>query len=59
MCLTSVYVNKAGEWLLGGLEYIYPSQGEQSIAPIKIMPLLEKYDPPERATQRLSNKTEW
>lgn len=54
-----MFVNKAGEWLLGGLEYIYPSQGEQSVAPIKIMPSLEVYTPPEKATQRLSMKTEW
>ncbi|KAF6039656.1 SCYL1 [Bugula neritina] len=59
VCLSSVFVNKAGEWLLGGLEYIYPSQGEQSVAPIKIMPSLEVYTPPEKATQRLSMKTEW
>ena len=59
VCLSSVFVNKAGEWLLGGLEYVYSYQGDQSVAPIKIMPLLEKYDPPERVTQKLSAKSEW
>lgn len=60
VCLSSVYVSQAGEWLLGGLDYIYPSSGEQSGAPpIKILPLLEKYDPPERVNHRLSAKTDW
>ncbi|XP_067939305.1 N-terminal kinase-like protein [Watersipora subatra] len=59
MCLTSVFVNKAGEWLLGGLEYMYPTRGEHNTPPIKILPLLEKYDPPERVTQKLSAKTDW
>lgn len=38
----------AGEWKLGGVEYVSSAQ-ENSNLPIKIVPLLEIYDPPEKS----------
>ncbi|XP_063831446.1 N-terminal kinase-like protein isoform X2 [Ostrinia nubilalis] len=49
VCLYSVFVTLAGEWKLGGFEYL-TSQGQEGSNPIplKIMPSLEIYDPPEK-----------
>lgn len=47
--MSSIFVDQAGEWKLAGVDYMYPSQGPESIPPIKILPLLERYDPPEKA----------
>lgn len=58
VCLSSVFVNTAGEWKLGGVEYV-TGNGEGSNLPIKILPALERYDPPEKADrskQRLVTK---
>ncbi|XP_046688282.1 N-terminal kinase-like protein [Homalodisca vitripennis] len=41
----SVFVNNAGEWKLGGFEYLSPELD----LPVKILPGLEKYDPPEKS----------
>uniref|UniRef100_A0A2M4BCN2 N-terminal kinase-like protein n=1 Tax=Anopheles marajoara TaxID=58244 RepID=A0A2M4BCN2_9DIPT len=43
----SVFVNTAGEWKLGGLEYV-SSADLPAAPPVKIPPSLEIYDPPER-----------
>ena len=48
VCIGSVYVDKAGEWKIGGLDYMYPATGPDCIPPVKILPALEKYDPPEK-----------
>ncbi|KAK2145585.1 hypothetical protein LSH36_670g00043 [Paralvinella palmiformis] len=48
VCMASVFVDKAGEWKLGGVDYMYPASGADSLPPIKILPALEKYDPPEK-----------
>ncbi|GLH15166.1 N-terminal kinase-like protein [Gryllus bimaculatus] len=48
VCLSSVFVNGAGEWKLGGVEYV-AGASEGTGLPIKILPSLEKYDPPEKA----------
>ena len=48
VCMASVFVDKAGEWKLGGVDYMYPASGSDSVAPVKILPALEKYDPPEK-----------
>ena len=48
VCIGSVYVDKAGEWKIGGLDYMYPATGPDCIPPVKILPTLEKYDPPEK-----------
>ena len=47
--VTSVFVDRAGEWKLGGVDFMYPASGPESIPPIKMFPLLEKYEPPERS----------
>ncbi|KAL0819748.1 hypothetical protein ABMA28_007796 [Loxostege sticticalis] len=49
VCLYSVFVTLAGEWKLGGFEFL-TSQGQEGSNPIplKIMPALEIYDPPEK-----------
>lgn len=41
----SVFVNNAGEWKLGGFEYL----SSDLDLPVKIIPGLEKYDPPEKS----------
>ncbi|CAK1552241.1 unnamed protein product [Leptosia nina] len=49
VCLYSVFVTAAEEWKLGGFEFI-TSHGQEgsSVIPIKILPALEIYDPPEK-----------
>jgi len=47
--VTSVFVDRAGEWKLGGVDFMYPASGPESIPTIKMFPVLEKYDPPERS----------
>lgn len=54
----SVFVNVAGEWKLGGVEYV-AGMNDGIGLPIKILPALDKYDPPEKADpgrQRLITK---
>jgi SCY1-like protein 1 len=55
ICISSIFVDKAGEWKLGGVDYMYPAQGNET-PPLKILPLLEKYDPPEKAGAKLGRK---
>ncbi|XP_073343018.1 N-terminal kinase-like protein isoform X2 [Pagrus major] len=47
----SVFVDRAGEWKLGGLDHVVPEQGDPSgvslPAPKAVYPDMEKYDPPE------------
>ncbi|XP_038207052.1 N-terminal kinase-like protein [Zerene cesonia] len=49
VCLYSVFVTAAEEWKLGGFEFV-TSHGQEgaNIIPIKILPALEIYDPPEK-----------
>ncbi len=55
----SIFVNSAGEWKLGGLEYT-AAPTLQNPLPIKIMPGLEKYDPPEKTDRsKLRHATKW
>jgi SCY1-like protein 1 len=42
----SVFVTEAGDWKLAGLEYV---TGADQEPPLKILPGLEKYEPPERS----------
>uniref|UniRef100_A0A1B6CN54 N-terminal kinase-like protein n=1 Tax=Clastoptera arizonana TaxID=38151 RepID=A0A1B6CN54_9HEMI len=51
VCIWSVFVNNAGEWKLGGVEYL----SSEVTLPIKIPPTLEKYDPPEKNDQSKSH----
>lgn len=58
VCMWSVFVNAAGEWKLGGVEYVAGTDDGVGL-PIKILPALDKYDPPEKADpgrQRLITK---
>ena len=48
VCISSMFVDRAGEWKLGGVDYMYPAQGPDSNPPVKILPALEIYDPPEK-----------
>ncbi|XP_018327549.1 N-terminal kinase-like protein isoform X2 [Agrilus planipennis] len=43
----SIFVNTAGEWKLGGVEYVGNTQ--DNFGSIKIIPSLEIYDPPEKS----------
>lgn len=55
----AVFVNKCGEWKLGGLEYVSPIDGNP-MPPIKVPPVLEVYDPPEKSDPgKLKNITKW
>lgn len=49
VCMAAVFVDKAGEWKLGGLDYMYSAQGNGGGPPSKGIPELEQYDPPELA----------
>lgn len=55
----SIFVNNSGEWKLGGLEYVSP--GDQQLPPpVKIIPALEIYDPPEKNDPaKLKQMTKW
>ncbi|XP_047994716.1 N-terminal kinase-like protein [Leguminivora glycinivorella] len=49
VCLYSVFVTQAGEWKLGGFEFLTShGQDTSNPIPIKILPALEIYDPPEK-----------
>ncbi|XP_010634481.1 N-terminal kinase-like protein [Fukomys damarensis] len=49
VCMAAVFVDRAGEWKLGGLDYMYSAQGNDGGPPSKGIPELEQYDPPELA----------
>ncbi|XP_023988947.1 N-terminal kinase-like protein isoform X2 [Physeter macrocephalus] len=49
VCMAAVFVDRAGEWKLGGLDYMYAAQGNGGGPPRKGIPELEQYDPPELA----------
>lgn len=56
VCTASVFVDRAGEWKLGGVDYMYPVNESAYGTPVKILPALEKYDPPEKTTKKPSEK---
>ncbi|XP_018409826.1 PREDICTED: N-terminal kinase-like protein [Nanorana parkeri] len=55
--MSSVFVDRAGEWKLGGLDYMYPAGSEES-APKK-GPELEKYNPPEKSERSKTSGEKW
>lgn len=44
ICSTSIFVDKAGEWKIGGVEYMCPATESP---PTKTLPCLDRYNPPE------------
>lgn len=46
VCIWSVFVDQAGEWKLGGVDYLHHSKDP---APTKSLPSLKVYDPPEKS----------
>ncbi|XP_005988943.1 N-terminal kinase-like protein [Latimeria chalumnae] len=58
LCVPAVFVDRAGEWKLGGLDYMYSVQGDAS-APRKGIPELEKYDPPEKTEHSRTMGEKW
>lgn len=58
--MAAVFVDRAGEWKLGGLDYMYSAQGNGGAPPRKGIPELEQYDPPELAeSSGRSVKEKW
>ncbi|XP_067877949.1 N-terminal kinase-like protein isoform X2 [Heterodontus francisci] len=53
VCMSAVFVDRAGEWKLGGLDYMYATQ-EETPLPSKGFPELDKYDPPEKTDPNVS-----
>ena len=47
VCISSIVVNKAGEWKLTGFEYTHGIEDQQF--PLKVLPSLDRYDPPEKS----------
>lgn len=48
--MSAVFVDRAGEWKLGGLDHMTPEQGDASTSlpsAKAFYPDMEKYDPPE------------
>ncbi|XP_059154679.1 N-terminal kinase-like protein [Physella acuta] len=59
VCMSSVFVDPAGEWKLGGVDYMYPAQGPDSIPPVKLLPLLERYNSPEKTEGKNIKAEKW
>ena len=57
--MSSIFVDSAGEWKLAGVDYMYPSQGPDSIPPVKILPLLERYNSPEKVEGKKIKSEKW
>lgn len=51
--MASVVVNRAGEWKLTGLEYTHGM--DDSYVPGKVLPSLDRYEPPEKTASRGSS----
>ena len=58
VCMSSIFVDQAGEWKLAGVDYMYPAIGQDSVPPVKILPYLERYDPPEKSELKRGIKGE-
>ncbi|XP_034037770.1 LOW QUALITY PROTEIN: N-terminal kinase-like protein [Thalassophryne amazonica] len=58
----AVFVDRAGEWKLGGLDHVTPEQGDSTgislPAPKDVYPEMEKYDPPEMPNSSSGEKWE-
>nr|XP_006136658.1 N-terminal kinase-like protein [Pelodiscus sinensis] len=58
VCMAAVFVDRAGEWKLGGLDYMYSAQGD-NIPPRKGIPELERFDPPEKTDSSKTVGEKW
>ncbi|XP_061462411.1 N-terminal kinase-like protein isoform X5 [Rhineura floridana] len=58
VCTAAIFVDPAGEWKLGGLDYMCSAQGDGAM-PRKGVPELEKYDPPELVDSSKSAGEKW
>lgn len=56
VCMSSVFVDRAGEWKLFGLEYMTPSKDPP---PIKVIPSLRIYNPPEHESSKHEDNPPW
>ena len=56
MNIGSVFVDKAGEWKMAGVDYMGPAEGEGSNPPNKGLASLEIYDPPEMSESMRARK---
>ncbi|KAG2468979.1 SCYL1 protein, partial [Polypterus senegalus] len=55
----AIFVDRAGEWKLGGLDYMFSAQGE-SAPPIRFGGSeMEKYDPPEKSESNRNSGEKW
>ncbi|KAE8607329.1 hypothetical protein XENTR_v10011137 [Xenopus tropicalis] len=57
VCMSAVFVDRAGEWKLGGLDYMYTA-GAEDTAPLKGIEM-EKYNPPEKTDRSKTSKEKW
>ncbi|KAG9475571.1 hypothetical protein GDO78_003789 [Eleutherodactylus coqui] len=55
--MSAVFVDRAGEWKLGGLDYMYPAGSEESAPPKG--PEMEKYSPPEKSERSKTSGEKW
>ena len=59
LCQSSVFVDTAGEWKLGGMEFVWEFS-EDALPPFKLLRDLNKYNPPELANETRGKKiTKW
>uniref|UniRef100_A0A8C3T265 N-terminal kinase-like protein n=1 Tax=Chelydra serpentina TaxID=8475 RepID=A0A8C3T265_CHESE len=58
VCVAAVFVDRAGEWKLGGLDYMYSTQGDNTPSR-KGIPELERYDPPEKTDNSKTPGEKW
>ena len=56
ICLSSVFVDGAGEWKLAGVEWMHAS-GDSPVPP-KTLELLQRYDPPEVGKPAAAKRTQ-
>lgn len=56
ICISSIFVDNAGEWKLGGVEYMHPFSDTN--IPIKSLDSLRRYDPPETNKPGISKRNE-
>ncbi|GFT43560.1 n-terminal kinase-like protein [Nephila pilipes] len=56
ICMSSIFVNRAGEWQIFGLEYV---ASVKEPFPTKVLPALRIYNPPEHESTRQEDHPSW